>query len=632
MSKLNVLLYSTRSSQRIVFADTDGVMTAEIEHTFLRQCKIGNYMTGGARVMVCRQTYDALQALETKYDVATKKHIRKLRSFCARLAEGDFFYFFNEDKVTIVERRTAMDCINAEKAGLPWSEMLHNCAFHRYSMLNANFSYFSYGYDGIDEYIGEEDVNNRVCRFCGKKMPEATFNNVAHAIQEALGNKHLVCFEECDDCNHNLSLTEDNFRYLMDFRRAMYHIPRKGSTKTPTVVGKTFIIKADANGGPELFVMDESIPESIDRTQLFSLHLELKSPINNERMYKALCKMVIDMLPAAELVLFENTVKWICSPGDWVPDALPSALLTVLPGNIQFEQPVIDIFINNRNVVSNAPYCTAVLWLYDVAYMFVVPLVDVDGGRYKYDRNLTAHWQFMSKLLGIYQWQAQDTSNFHLSTPWIDWQIDLSQPNIHVRPESDSIFDKCRETKPETMDEAVMPDFKPDGIVLSEIVSTSFYAKYGSSISDKDLMDITQHIRGPVFVLRPEDHKLRVMMNVQANDTTDKIPFFEFSFDVMFALDSFEDYINIEYTEEGEPKLFAFHYDLRDYIYVSSLEAVESKLRNQWKGTRFEKCSLVKLLNPARVMSKITYLIPCTDGVRYISVVDREIHKVSYNN
>lgn len=630
MSKLKVLLYSTLSTQRIIYASTDGVMTVEIEQTFLRKCKIGNYMAGGARVVVCKQTRDALQELEDKYDVATKHHIRKLRGFISKLADGAFFYFFNEDKATVVERRTAMDCINAVTAGLPWSEMLHNIAFHRYSTMNINFSYFSYGYDGIDEFIGEEDETKRVCRFCGKKVPEVTFNNVAHAIQEALGNKHLVCYEECDNCNHDLALTEDNFRYLMDFRRAMYHIPRKGSNKAPTVVGKTFIVKAGENRGPELYLMDESIPESVDRTQPFYMHLELKSPINNERMYKALCKMVVDMLPSDELTHFENTIRWICSPGDWAPDSLPSALLAVVPGNRQFEQPVIDIFINNREPSLVAPYCTAVVWLYDIAYMFIVPLVDVDGGSYKYDKNLTNHWQFMGKLLGIYHWQAQDTSNFRLSTPWVNWHIDLSQPNVHVRPQSDSIFDKCREIKPELMEEAVMPDFKPNGIVLNKIVSTSFSAKYDGPICDKDLSDITQHIRGPVFVLSPNAHMVRVKMNVEANDTTDKINFFEFSFDVMFSIESFEKYISIEYSEEGEPVSFAFHYELRDYICVYALAAAESRLQNQRKGTQFEKCSMDKLLNSDRFMSNISYMIPCTDGVRYLCVVDREIHKISY--
>ena len=57
-------------------------------------------------------------------------------------------------------------------------------------------------------------------------------------------------------------MTEDNFRYIMDFRRAMYHISRKKTTKVPTVVGKSFIVKAGSHGEPELFLMKEALPQS----------------------------------------------------------------------------------------------------------------------------------------------------------------------------------------------------------------------------------------------------------------------------------------------------------------------------------------------------------------------------------
>ena len=44
---------------------------------------------------------------------------------------------------------------------------------------------------------------------------------IAHAIQDALGNKLLFCYEECDTCNHDLAMVEDQFRILMDFRHLL---------------------------------------------------------------------------------------------------------------------------------------------------------------------------------------------------------------------------------------------------------------------------------------------------------------------------------------------------------------------------------------------------------------------------
>ena len=145
MAKLKMLLYSTRETKRFIYEDDDGRMIAEIENTYMRKCNVENYRCGDAKIKVCQQTRNALLNLEFKYDVATKFHIRKLRGLILKLEDGDFFYFFNEDMTSVVERRTAMDCINTVKAGLPWAITIHNKAFHHYSMMNIYFTYLSYG-------------------------------------------------------------------------------------------------------------------------------------------------------------------------------------------------------------------------------------------------------------------------------------------------------------------------------------------------------------------------------------------------------------------------------------------------------------------------------------------------------
>ena len=631
MATLNVLLYSTLDTQRYVYKDTDGVLVADIDSTFRNKCSVRSLRNHGALVEVCSETREALQELENKYDIATHFHIRKLKAFISKLSDGQYFYYFDEEQTTVVERKTAICCINAMKAGLPWAESLHNLAFRYYSMMDIRFTYLSYGYDGIYQCIGEEDKSKRVCRFCGKQIPDVTFDKDAHAIQDALGNKLLFCYEECDSCNHDLALTEDNFRYFMDFRRAIYNIPRKDSTKTPTIVGKTFVIKADAAGKPELYLMEESLPNPNERHHPLILHLELKSPINNERMYKALCKMVIDMLPGAELHHFKNTVEWITAKGEWIPDALPSAMYTILPLDKINPQPILDIFINNRNNKLDAPYCTAIVWLYDIAYMFVVPFVDVDCGRYKYDRNLESHWNRMRDLIGIQEWQFQDTSEYHLSTPWVEWPIDLNEPNIHVLPKCDPIFEKSLEVKT-TRSQVDMPDLKPDVVSLCQISSAEFISYYPDVLTDADLSDVTQRITGPIFLLIPKDHKVKVSIGVDVYDTTNQIKFFSFSYDIDFNIKGFDDYINIEYSENGEVESFAFHYELSKYLLLNSFSIAEEELSKQRKGSQFEKCSINKMGDIERIINHIYYYVPHNEGKVYLVVCDREIHGVAYSD
>lgn len=49
--------------------------------------------------------------------------------------------------------------------------------------------------------IGETDKSQRTCRFCGRKQPDVSFNNIAHTISEGLGNKNIITNDECDECN-----------------------------------------------------------------------------------------------------------------------------------------------------------------------------------------------------------------------------------------------------------------------------------------------------------------------------------------------------------------------------------------------------------------------------------------------
>lgn len=52
MAILKVLLYFKQKTQRIVYDDQDGIMTTEIENTFLRKCDVLMLRNGGARVNV----------------------------------------------------------------------------------------------------------------------------------------------------------------------------------------------------------------------------------------------------------------------------------------------------------------------------------------------------------------------------------------------------------------------------------------------------------------------------------------------------------------------------------------------------------------------------------------------------
>ena len=606
-------------------------MTSEIEHTFLRKCDVESLRTGGAWIWASQQTRDALHALEKKYDIATKSHIRKLKGFISKLSDTDVFYYFNEKKTNIVERRTAIDCLMSDPSNNISFKIIQNKTFEHYSLMDIHYEYLSFGFDGLKQWIGEENENKRVCRFCGGRKPVVKFDKVAHAIQDALGNKLLFCYEECDVCNLKMARVEDNFRVLMDFRRSMYHIPRKETSKSANVEGKNFVIRPDVLGMPELYIMDEAIPVHTDRSKPFMMRLELKTPMVNEDMYKALCKMVIDLLPTKELKHFKQTISWINPSESWMPDSLPSILTHYITSEeITYSQPVLDIFINNKQNLVQSPYCTAVLYIYDMMYMFIIPMVDVDGGKFKYDKALDAHWQEMAALLDVWKWVLQDSSNYQCSTAWVNWRIDTSLPNVHILPKDDAVFEKChiRQTPPIGV---VFPSFKWNGIIQPKVLHANFKCHYFKDVSLSDLSDITQHYSGPVFRIEPQSKQVFVKLRFESNDTTDSVRFFDIDFEVSVELESFDSYINIETDGEGFTTSFAIDRIFCENIYKLALFHADQELEKQRVGTPFERCRLDRVATNDRLLSNAYYLVPMGNG-NYRTIKDNKIHGVVYHD
>lgn len=601
-------------------------MISEIEKTLMSQCKILDLRYTGARIEVCDKTRNALLALQNKYDKASGFHIRKLMGFLKGLTDGDFFYYFDEEKTSIVERKTAIGCLMAIKNGIPYSATLHNHIFSHYSQMSIMFEMLSFGYDGLEEWIGEPNENKRICRFCGKSVPNVSFNDKAHAIQDALGNKLLFCYEECDTCNHDLATIENQFRILMDFRRSVYRIPRKETTKAAKIVGENFIIVPDTKGNPIIYLMKEYIADSIDTTKPFVHHFELKSPVVNEQMYKALCKMVIDMLPTCELLHFKNTIEWIKSK-NFMPDTLPSIWLINLPCDEPiFRQPILDVFLNNQHNIQNTPYCTSVVWFYDIAYIFIVPLVDIDAGQYKYDLNLKKHWDFMKKWLGLCQWQQQDTCNYNQSTVWVNWEVDPASSCIKILPKDNEIFKECQ--KKICISEVPMPDFDSTLLSVVHTPNVSFTQLYTGSICDNDLKDVTQHIAGPSFVINTDKEIIKVSLSIEVCDTTDRIKYFECQFSIDIHVERFNEYVKI--TNNDDAISFAFHYQLRDCLLDYALRQSEIEMSKQRKNTSFEKCSLDKLcVSQDRLAARIVYLLP-VDDMHYMKIEDSQIHINEY--
>ena len=81
-------------------------------------------------------------------------------------------------------------------------------------------------YDNIDdkknrqEIHGLKDQNNVICMFCTTPFSKWSKRDIAHAISECVGNKALINFCECYDCNHLFGEIAENHlgKFIMPYR------------------------------------------------------------------------------------------------------------------------------------------------------------------------------------------------------------------------------------------------------------------------------------------------------------------------------------------------------------------------------------------------------------------------------
>ena len=256
-------------------------------------------------------------------------------------------------------------------------QQVHNRYLITWGLLSSSSRHFAFGYDGLRTVVGEGDKQKHVCRFYGKMMPEVTFNCAALAISEGLGNKLLICNEECDACNNKLSKTESNLMHHLDVRRVVGGVLTKTDGTVPSVGGKGFVIRGNANNKAVLYLEKESLPEGLDTCKPFAQKMETVDTVTHQGIYKALCKMVIDLLPTAEISHFRETIGWI--NGSVLDNELPSYLATYDRECVH--HPTVDMFLSNKP--GQEHYCTAIARVLDAVFIFILPEVDVDKAQFK---------------------------------------------------------------------------------------------------------------------------------------------------------------------------------------------------------------------------------------------------------
>lgn len=249
---------------------------------------------------------------------------------------------------------------------------------------------YLYDYYEVRHFLGEERTkigvnkrSERVCRFCGKSMPETSFKQKAHAISEALGNKGLICLEECDNCNRRINETIEQdlinisqLNLLINGIKGKHGIPTfkcdkvtiTNKTSTRTTIGRdTMILKV------------ESIPDTHDPQAIAKYLSEISSSSINyipQNIYKCLCKYVLSLIDSKYLPYFKGTIDWINEP--LKKHRLPPVWYYQAPMKIS---PTV-IIMQRKHHHKDIPYCWAIVSVGGWQFMCIVPFCSHD--KYKF--------------------------------------------------------------------------------------------------------------------------------------------------------------------------------------------------------------------------------------------------------
>ena len=362
----------------------------------------------------------------------------ELRKFMnTHLVKDEPFYMFRMDgylrNVEQIQIVHAVYQLASIKQGKSKDELWETVRTDMESLSN-DYEFWSLG---LEPYRAGDDTDRRVCRFCGKtKATGATFRNVSHAISEALGNKTLICNEECDGCNKRLASIEDNLSVAyLEIRRALCHTTGKKGVNS--VAGQNFIMDAKTN---QIIIREDThIKDMGDKIRV---RLKGREVFTFQDLYKALSKIVVDLVETKEVKHFHNTIQWI--NGTLCANEFPPIKLMYC--DTIFTQPIIELFIRKEQYdTSKGPYCFANLFVCDLAFQFVVPFVDVDAGKMKTASLIKPFEKKMGAATAVYNWKSEwiDSGDTTQRTAYTEIEYDKSElpisddepkvsPNLHI--------------------------------------------------------------------------------------------------------------------------------------------------------------------------------------------------------
>ena len=358
---------------------------------------------------------DVFKSKLCNFDTLSKKQL-KLKYYLSKIPRDSYFLIIGGSVVDIDEQyrlRTEVSALNGRSKDNSKDLLIRlDLMFNLYHVQIFNGA-------GGPQYFGESQTCDRICRFCGKKEPEVKFSNKSHAISECLGNKSLICNEECDNCNDKFSMTiEADIAKMLTFILTLHSIPgKRGLRKTK---GRNFKMSLDQHTAKDDNIGTLKIEFNSD-LQINNENFIKKSiplDLSNQKyipqnIYKCLCKYVVSILNNDKLTYFQDTILWINSATKY--RKLP--MVAIGNSTNTLNHPVILISIR-KNDDYRYPYCFAILSIANTAFAFIIPFSSKDKYKFTTSKASEKFHQILHTYYNTFKWSfahLSSSKNTHTS-------------------------------------------------------------------------------------------------------------------------------------------------------------------------------------------------------------------------
>lgn len=325
-----------------------------------------------------------------------------------RTPEGKIFAVaFNTDWSVYIN--TQMKCIINELEGGPKAKEQYEEVIDVFRDVLKHYHFITADPNKFHR-IGEPIRNKRVCRFCGRSMPETTYVSDSHTISEALGNKNFITNDECDQCNSRFGQGDGIENDMLNMHAPLITILGvKGKKHIPEFTGKDFGLsyiankKSGENPSIEIkLIAGESITEENDLQK--SIKLESDKRVVPQNVYRVLCKYAIGMLPDKYLCDFGETIRWI--NGEFDIPMLPSVRFWLM--NQRTVHPTMTVVIRYSDD-KNYPYAYGEFTAVCFKYIFIIPLANKETTDFIDVENYNRWWKLL-RYAHPFPWRTDNLS------------------------------------------------------------------------------------------------------------------------------------------------------------------------------------------------------------------------------